>query len=162
MLSAYQATASVESRLSLLEVMGQSSNEAALPVLRSSLTDPNPEIARGAILALTGWRSPAALTDLYAVAKDGKDPTLKILALRGYVKLIGLPSQRPASESARLLSEAMQLAKEPAEKRSVLSLLPSYPSQESLQLAEGLLRDEAVANEAKVAVARLRVALSRQ
>jgi HEAT repeat protein len=160
--SAYQANPPLESRLSLLEVLGQSSNDAALPLLRSNLQDPNPEIARSAILALSSWQSPAPLNDLYAIAKDGKDPTLKILALRGYVKLIGLPSQRPSSESAQLLSEAMQLAKEPAEKRSVLSLLPSYPSKESLQLAEGLLRDDTVANEAKAAAARLRIAMRQQ
>jgi HEAT repeat protein len=161
-LSAYRANPPLESRLGLLEVLGQSGNEAALPVLRSGLKDPNPEISRGAILALSSWRSPVPLDDLYAIAKEGKDPTLKILALRGYVKLIGLPSQRPASESARLLSEAMQLAKEPAEKRSVLSLLSSYPSKESLQLAEGLLRDDTVANEAKAAAARLRIAMRQQ
>jgi HEAT repeat protein len=161
-LSAYRDSSSVESRVSLLEVLGQSSNETALPVLRSSLTDQNPEIARGAILALSNWENPAPLNDLQALAKNGKDPVLKTLALRGYIKLIGFRSGRPTADSVRLLSEALQLSKDPAEKRSVLALLPSYPSQQSLQLAETLLRDESVANEAKVAVGRLRNAIGQQ
>jgi hypothetical protein len=72
--------------------------------------------------------------------------------LRGYLKLVTLPSPRPAPESARLLGEAMRLASQTAEKRNVLSLLATYPCKESLQLAEASLRDAAVANEAKVAV----------
>jgi HEAT repeat protein len=161
-LSAYRDSSSVESRVSLLEVLGQSSNETALPVLRSGLTDANPEIARGAILALSNWENPAPLTDLQAIAKNSKDPILKTLALRGYIKLIGFRSGRPTADSVRLLSEALQLSKDPAEKRSVLALLPSYPSQQALQLAETLLRDESVANEAKVAVGRLRNAIGQQ
>jgi HEAT repeat protein len=163
-LSAYSASPSIECRLSLLEVMGQSSNDSALPVLRSSLADENPEIARGAILALSNWERPAGLADLYAIAKDGKDTTLRILALRGYIKQIGLRlrSERPVADSVRLLSEALLLSKEAAEKRSVLALLAAYPSQQSLELAEELLRDESVANEAKAAVTRLRTVLGPQ
>ena len=161
-LSSYHDSSPVESRVSLLEVLGQSSNDSALPVLRNSLTDPNPEIARGAILALSNWENPAPLMDLQAIAKGGKDPVLKTLGLRGYIKLIGLRSPRPASDTVRLLSEALQLSKDPAEKRSVLALLPSYPSEQSLNLAETLLRDESVANEAKVAVGRLRNAIGQQ
>jgi len=82
--------------------------------------------------------------------------------LRGYIRQAGLPSERPVSESARLLSEALLLAREPAEKKSILALVPSYPCPESLRLAEGLLSDEGVASEAKAAVARLRVALRPQ
>lgn len=161
-LSAYESNPSVESRTSLLEVLGQSSNAEALPVLRRSLTDSNPDVVRAAILALGSWSNTEPLPDLYTVAKEGKEPAHRVLALRGYIKLLSLPSQRPVSESARMLSDAMQLAKEPAEKRSLLSLLPSYPSQESLQLAEGLLRDDAVANEAKIAVARVKGAMEQR
>lgn len=159
--SAYESASSVDARLSLLEAMGQSSNEAALPMLRTGLSDSNPVIARGAILALTGWERPSALADLLAAAKNSTDPVLKVLALRGYIKQVSLPSERPVSESARLLSEALQLAKEPAEKKSILSIAPSYPCPESLQLAESLLNDGGVANEARAAVTRLRAALRR-
>jgi hypothetical protein len=161
-ISAYSASPSTESQVSLLEVMGQSSNDAALPVLRGSLIDANPEIARGAILALTNWETPAALADLYAIAKDGKDPTLKILALRGYIRMIGLRSGRPVADTVRLLANALELSNEAAEKRSVLALLPAYPSEQSLQLAQALLRDESVGSEAKAAVTRLQSAIGQQ
>ncbi len=151
-ISAYKSAPTAEARLSLLEIMGLTSHEEALPILRSSLNDPDRDVTRAAILALTGWTTAAPLTDLLTYAKSGGDPTLQILALRGYLKLVTLPSPRPASESARLLGEAMRLASQTAEKRNVLSLLATYPCKESLQLAEASLRDAAVASEAKVAV----------
>jgi HEAT repeat protein len=159
LLAAYQAAPAVETRLSLLEVLGQTSNPEALPLLRAGLSNPSPEIVRASILALSGWDSPAPLADLLGVAKGGGDPALQILALRGYLKLAALPSARPASESARLLAEGMRLARQPAEKRTVLSLLATYPCPESLAVAKASLGDEAVAKEAKAAVSQIENAL---
>ena len=109
-----------------------------------------------------GDRFPAPLADLLPIAKSGSSPALQILALRGYLKLLALPSQRPDTDSARLLGEAMRLASQPAEKITVLSLLQAFPCKESLQLAEASVGDEAVATEAKAAVDRINRALKYQ
>jgi HEAT repeat protein len=154
-LAAYEAANAVEPRLSLLEVLGETASPEALPLLRASLTDPNSEVARGAILALSAWDNPAPLPDLLPIASGGANPALQILALRGYLKLLGLPSQRSNSESARLLADVMRLVSQPAEKRTALSLLQGFPCKESLQLAEASLGDEAVKAEAQAAVDRI-------
>ena len=159
LLSAYNKTAAVPAKLSLLEVMGQTSNDQALPVVRMSLKDANPEIARGAVLALTDWADAAPMPDLLALSKNDSAGALQVLALRGYLKLVGLPSDRPAAESARLLAEAMPLAKQTAEKRTVLSLVGNYPCPEALRIAEASTSDEAVAKEAKAAVDKINQAL---
>jgi HEAT repeat protein len=186
-IAAYQTTSAIEARLSLIEVMGQSSSDAALPLLRSSLNDANPQIARAAVLALTGWDTPAPLMDLFNLAKGGPrtvpmdqpDPAagrggpagggrglgapptnnLQVLALRGVLKLMLAPSQRPASGSGAMLAESMRLASQTAEKINILSMLPYFPSRESLEVAQAAVRDPAVANEAKVAVAQVQEAL---
>ena len=181
---AYQATSSIDARLSLIEVMGQTSSDEALPLLRSSVHDANPQIARAAVLALSGWDTPAPLMDLLNLAKGGPrtvpidqpDPlvagavagrgggapptnSMQVLALRGVLKLMLAPAQRPVSESGRMLGESMRLASQTAEKISILSMLPYFPSKESLEVAQAAVRDAAVANEAKVAVAQLQEAL---
>ena len=46
-LSAYRSDPAKEARLSLLEVMGQTSSAEVLPVLREGIKDADPEIARG-------------------------------------------------------------------------------------------------------------------
>jgi len=155
-IQAYQAAAALAPRLALIDAMGQVSSREALPLLRAGLQDSSPEIARAAILALTGWADPAPIPDLLAAAKTNADPALEVLSLRGCLKLIALPSQRPIEESARLLAEVMALAQQPAEKKSVLALLPAYPCEEALRVAEDCLHDPALANEAKASVERIR------
>jgi HEAT repeat protein len=154
-LSTYKSTTGMPARLALLEVMGQTSSDEALSTLRAALKDRSPEVARGAILALSEWATPVPMPDLLAIAQSGANPTLQVLALRGYLKLMGLPSQRPATESAKMLAEVMHLAKQPAEKRTVLALLPTFPSKESLQIAEAATKDQDVGKEAKAAVDRI-------
>jgi hypothetical protein len=90
-----------------------------------------------------------------AIAKGNSNPALQVLALRGYLKLVGLPSERPNAESARLLGDAVALAKEAAEKRTLLSILVNYPCPESIRIAESMAKDETVASEAKAALDRL-------
>ncbi len=157
--SAYQTSASLEARLALIDAMGQTSSSVALPLLREALRDSHPEIVRGALLALTGWADPTPLPDLLGVARTSTDPQVQVLALRGCLKLIALPSQRPIRESATLLAELMPLARQPAEKKAVLALLPVYPCEEALQSAEKSVGDPAVSNEAKASVERIKTAL---
>jgi HEAT repeat protein len=197
-ISAYNSNSALQSRLSLLDVMGQVSSDEALPLLRESIKGANAEIARGAILALTAWSNSTPLMDLLDLAKSvsrslqaageaidsqaslppgyvstsgagrggrgggrGGPPTnnIQVLALRGCLRLMVLPSQRTPAESGRLLSDAMAIATQNSEKVNILSLLPSFPSKESLAVAQAATRDTAVANEANVAVAQVTEAL---
>jgi HEAT repeat protein len=104
--AAYQKNTAAQARLSLLEVMGQTSSEQSLPVLREALKDSSAEIRRGAILAPTDWADAAPMPDLLDLAKTSANQSLQVLALRGYLKLVALPSQRTDAESARLLAIA--------------------------------------------------------
>lgn len=159
-ISAYRATSQMASRLALIETMGQVSGSDALPLLRECLRDSSPEIARAAILALAGWADAVPLPDLLAAARTNTDTALQVLAVRGCLKLLAAPSPRPVRESAQMLADLMLLAKQPAEKKAVLALLPQYPCEEALRTAEGSLADPVVANEAKASVDRLKSSLN--
>jgi HEAT repeat protein len=158
-ISAYASATAAPVKASLVDVLGQVAVDEALPTLRSALKE-DAEISRAAILALSDWPTPAPMPDLVAVARSDRNPAGQVLALRGYIKLAAIPGQRPASESVRLLAEAMGLAKRPEEKKAILAVLPAYPSQEALQLAEASLKDENVVTEAKTASDRIRGALN--
>ena len=159
-LAAYQSVTDAATdrpfRLALIDLMGQVSAGEALPVLRAGLQDANQEIARAAILALTAWQTPDPLVDLFAVAKNDSNATRQILALRGVIRLIGVPSSRSTDETVTLLSETMQLAKQTAEKRAILALLPNYPTAAALRMAEAAVKDDAVTREAQAAVDNIR------
>jgi HEAT repeat protein len=157
--AAYKNASDVQVRAALIEALGRTSKPQVLELVRGSLDDPAPEIARASILALTDWADPTPMPDLLAVAKRPGGGMLQILALRGYIKLAGLPTGRPNAESARLLTPAAALAKEPAEKRALLAVLTTYPCQESLEMIQSMANDAAVANEANAAATRMQAAL---
>ena len=162
-ISAYQSETNTAVRASLLQVMAQMGREESLPVLRSALKASSDEIRRAGILALSEWPTPAPMPDLLAIAKGDSNPAFQILALRGYIRLVGLPAAgRSASATAALLEEAMSLAKQPDEKKAVLALLPKFPCPESLKIAEAAMKDASVANEAKLAADRVRRSLAQR
>lgn len=155
-LAAYTPARDIEARTALMRVMGQSGNAQALPVLRASVKDQNADVKRAAILALGEWPDTTPLPELFETARTAPDPAHRALALRGALQLIVLPNPaRPPRDTVKLLVEAMSLARQADEKRSILAVLPRYPVREALDLATSLVKDSEVGPEAKAAVARL-------
>jgi HEAT repeat protein len=155
-LRAYEPSRELEVRTALLRVMGHSGSAGALPLLRAGLRDQNAEVKRAAILALSEWPDITTVPDLMETARGAANPAHQVLALRGAVQLIGLPNPaRPHRESAKLLADAMSVARQADEKRAILALLPRYPVQEALDLAKASVDDTETGAEAKAAVARL-------
>ena len=74
-ITAYKATPSRDAKVGLLEVMGQTSSPEALAVLRDALKDPEPEIVRSAILALTAWDNSSPIPDLMNIARTTQRPS---------------------------------------------------------------------------------------
>jgi HEAT repeat protein len=160
-LAAYRNASNSTVKASLLQVMGQSGAKDALPVLQSTLDDSSPELVRASILALTEWPDPEPLPSLLSLAGRTQSTAHQVLALRGVLRLMDLPSTRTAAEAVQILDGVTKLAKQPEEKRGVLALLPRFPTKESLQIAEALEADPAVASEAKAALQRLRRSVPR-
>lgn len=155
-MTAYHSAADKQTKLTLIDVMGQVSAGDALPILRAGLKDPDPDVARSSILALTAWTAPDPLPDLLEVARSDSNPTRQILALRGYIKVVGVPSDRSPAESVALLKQVWPLAKQAAEKRAILAALQLYPTRSALQMAETAAADPDVLKEAKAAAETIR------
>lgn len=161
-LSAATQANDMETRAAFMQVLGGSGNPQSLPVLRAALKDPDAGVKRAAILALGEWPDASVVPDLLETARAASLPAHQVLALRGALRLIGLPAPaRPHQESVKLLAEAYSLAKQADEKRAVLALLPRYPTREGLELAKTAINDSEVASEAQAAVNRLQRMLRR-
>jgi HEAT repeat protein len=154
-IKAYRDASDASVRMSLLDVMSAAGNSEALPVVRQALQDPNADIQRSALNALSGWPTPAPMDDLLALARSAGDPARPILALRGYIKLVQIPSNRTAAETAGLLKTAMAIATSPEEKRAILAVAQKVVCPESLDLARSAVNDPQVAAEAQLAVTTL-------
>jgi len=144
--------ASVDAKCSILRSLGRLGGDKALATLRAAVKDKDATIQEAAIRSLASWPDAAALPDLLELAKSAPKDNLKIIALRDYVRLVGLPSQRKPEETCAMYKQAMDLATRPDEKRLVLGGLGQVKHVEALTMAAACLDDKALANEACVAV----------
>jgi HEAT repeat protein len=142
-------------RCSLLSVLGKIGDDSALPILRTSLSDPNLEIRDAAIRSLSDWPNAKPADDLLEMVRLSANRTHRALALRGFIRLVGLDSSRPAEETIKMYKQAMDLASSISEKRMVLSGLADVKSFEALHMAADYLDNEALQQEAEVAVIKI-------
>jgi hypothetical protein len=120
----------------LLTVLSRIGGQPSLLAVRNQLSSSNAEIKKATIRALANWPSPEPLADLIKLARSERDSTNHVLALRGYIKLLGVPANRSSAQTVELLADAMSVAKRVDEKKAVLSTLSRYPCKEALDHAE--------------------------
>jgi HEAT repeat protein len=139
----------------LLGVLGKIGDNTALPVLIAALKDDNTEVQTAAIRALSEWPSPEPVNDLLKVAEGSDNKVHRILALRGFVRLLGLDSERSAEELLAMYQKAMTLAPDVGEKRRVLSGLGNVKSPAALKIAASYLDDKSLSREASSAAVKI-------
>jgi len=151
-LAALPSVIETAARCSLLDVLGRIGDNSALPVLTAVLNDENVEVQTAAIRALADWPTSEPVEDMLKVAEGSDNKVHRILALRGFVHLLGLASDRPEGETIEMYKKAMSLAPNAVEKKKVLSGLAGTQSLAAMQMAAGYLDDEALSVEAGAAV----------
>lgn len=154
-LAALPAVTEVEARCSLLSVLGKIGDNNGLPVLKTALKDSNVEVQAAAIRALADWPTPEPLAELMNVAENSGNKVHKILALRGFIRLLGLENARPAEETVAMYKKAMSLSADAAEKKNVLSGLAGAKSLAALNMAAEYLNDQTLSNEAGFAAIKI-------
>lgn len=149
-LAAMDSVKDVNRKGSLLRALGRIGDETALPMLRAGLKDRDSQVRAAAIRALASWPSAEPMEDLRDLARGAEEEQHRVLALRGYIRLIG-QADLPAGETIRLYSEAMGMAERVDEKRLVLAGLGGIGHVEALKMAESYLTDGELKNEAAAA-----------
>jgi len=155
-IAGYASASGSKVREALVGVVGNVGSKEGLPILTGALKDSDTGVQRAAILALGEWPSAEPLSDLLAAAREVSLPAHHVLALRSYLKLVTLPSDRPDADSVRLVSSALETARDPELKKAALAVLPRFVCQEAVDLATAAAADPAVKAEADQAAKRLK------
>lgn len=146
--------AKMPARGSLLKALGKLGGPRALAAVKAALRDADAAVHEAAVRSLADWPDMAAAPDLLAIAKTDAKETNQVLALRGYLRLAGLP-ERTAAERISMGREALAVTKRADVKKLILGVLADASSPEALAMAIPMLEDNALKNEAAVAVARI-------
>lgn len=132
------ATASPDATPAVLRLLRGAPTQQSLDAVRARLDGADKPTQEAAIRTLADWPGPAAAKDLERLARSAPTPPLKILALRGYVRLA---DQSP--EPLPMYTRAMELAERPDERRLVLGGLAKVESPAALKLALNVLDTDA-------------------
>ncbi len=162
LLAALPSAKDTDLKASLLQVMGRIGDDQALPEIRRAIKDRNVEISKAGIRALSDWPNSAPKEELLEIAKASKELTSQVLALRGFIHLLGMDGDTPGEEKTALYKQAFALAKASEEKKLVLSGLSDVGTISALQMAGGILDDVTLQQEAEAAVIKIAGSLWRK
>ena len=143
------ADAEPASRVSLLRVLARSGGDKALAAVVEQSKADDESVADEAVRMLSVWFDAGAAGHLMGIAKNSKNSRHQVLAVRGLVNLASPAEDKPAD--VKMATEAINLAKRPAEKLLVIGMLGQTDSADSLAVVAAALDDAALANEAGLA-----------
>ena len=138
-----------ESRIVLLRGLARIGGPRALEIVLGALNDANEQISAEAVRLLSNWPTLDAVPHLLKLARSD-DLSRQVLGLRGYVRLAGI--EPSVEKKTHMLTEAMDLANRPEEKKLVLGAWGTVMTEQSLNTLQPYLDDAAVQNEAAWAI----------
>jgi HEAT repeat protein len=141
-------------RASILRLMGEFGGEAALETVRAAVKDKNEIVREGAVRSLADWPDPAPKPILLEQAKSAPTQLHRVLALRGYIRLLGFPGA-----TLKEFETARSLAAGAEEKRMVIATAGGVHEGWILKFLASYLTDNAVREEAGTAIQKVRTAL---
>lgn len=145
-----------EVRCSLLRVLGGIANDKALSTLEEALKDRNPAMQDTCVRALAKWPNAAAAEVLLEIYSNTQNQIHRLLALRGFVRLLSLPVYgRPVEKTIELCKQAIQKASNSSEQKLVLSGISNVNSPEALAIVKPFLQVEEVQAEAGMSVIKI-------
>jgi type 1 glutamine amidotransferase/HEAT repeat protein len=151
----------ISKRCLLYRVLGKIGDDSSLPLVRAALREANRAIRDAAVRALAEWPSATPRDDLLAIARDTKSIVHQVLALRGYVRMVGLEKYQSPEGAVRSLQTALALTTRPEEKILILGALPDFACPGALRFAKSLQRTKGIKAEAQAAVARIKEILDK-
>lgn len=150
--------ASGETKEKLLDVIGQVGGTKALATVAMAAKSGDEALADAATRLLGKWMTPDAAPVLLELATAPIGEKYQTRAIRGASR-IARQFALPDAERAELCGKVLALAKDPADRKSVLEALPRYPSPATLAVAEQAATLPGLEAEAKAAAAAIRAKL---
>ena len=148
-------TAPAPVRASLIRALGTTGHPDALATLRRSLDDSQPEAREAAARALIEWPGVGALQDALNLAESSTSMTLRVLAVRGGLRMLEGADAMPAGEKLTWSRSFYAAAPRPEEKALVVSGVARIETSEAMDFLLDLLDDPAVGPQALAALQRV-------
>ncbi len=151
--------APVETKVALLEVLGSVTGSKALEAIGAAGKDSDPQLKDIATRILGDWLTIDGAPVLLDLATSGPADKYQVRAMRGYIRMA---RQFVMSDKDRvtMCTKALEVAKQPAERKLVTEIFARYPSIGMLKLAIETTKDAELKDEATKAAQAIAVKLA--
>ncbi|MCF7975173.1 MAG: HEAT repeat domain-containing protein [Phycisphaerae bacterium] len=150
-LSAAMAQATSQQKRAILRVLRAAQGSAALDAVRTAMKDSDADVSSDATSIFCAWPSAEVLPEVLALARTATELKVKVVALRGAIRLIPLENITDAEKLAGFKA-ILPLIQRDDETRLLLGSLAEIPMPEALAITASYLDNAAVRNEACFAV----------
>lgn len=104
-----------------LPLLGRLGGPQAKQIITASLSSSEAAVKDAAVRGLCNWPDATVAEQLMDLASDSANRAHQQWALRAYVRVVSLPSERPEAQTLEMLQAAMQRAEQPDDKRLILA-----------------------------------------
>ncbi|MFH0989995.1 MAG: family 16 glycoside hydrolase [bacterium] len=147
-------TGTQDDKITLLRTLGRMGGSKAMAVAAEELRSKNSEMRDAAVRALADWPSIDAYENLLGVAKSKEKLNLRVLALRGCVRVVeNAPINPPMA--VQYHEQTLAAAERIEEKRLVLGALGHLRHREALRLVIPFIGDDSLGLDAAMAAGKI-------
>lgn len=157
-LGAAVATAAGDTKTKLLDIVGEVGGTKALATVKTAAMSGDAALADAATRLLGKWMTADAAPVLLELAAAPIGEKFQTRAIRGYIRIARQFALADA-ERAEMCTKALAAAKDVADRKSVLEILPRYPSPAMLAVAEQAQKQPGLEAEGKAAADAIRAKL---
>ena len=127
-----------------LPLLGRLGGAEARKRIDAGLASSDAAVREAAVRALCNWPSADVADQLLALAKEDENKTFKRWALRAFIRVVSLKSERPEAQTLALLQEAMRLAENDEDRQLVLERAGNVRTMEAVDWIAGYLDNPAL------------------
>ncbi|MFC1761078.1 HEAT repeat domain-containing protein [Planctomycetota bacterium] len=160
-LERFKTTDDNKVRSSFIQVLGKVGEEESLPLLVEVYENKTGTLQTDAVRALADWPTAKPMDYLLNIVRTPENNTRKILALRGFIRHIGIADDLSDVEKTNMYKMAMALATNVSEKRMVIAGIGQLKTPEAMGMAERSLQDPILSAEAEVAFLKIAASIGR-
>jgi HEAT repeat protein len=139
-------SADPERRSLFLSALGIAGTPDALPCVLSSLKDADPTVAEDALRVLSDWKDLPAANTLFEQAKTHPKNSLRVLALRGFIRLAD--KEPDLARRTDMLTQATALVTRTEEKSQLIAAWGRTPTPPAVAALTSYLTDDALKTDA--------------
>lgn len=144
-----------EANVLILPLLGKLGGEFAHNQIRAAMKNPNPQIAAAALRGFCNWPDAVYADELWTLATQGDDAAVKQMALRAYVRVVTLKSDRSAAETLTMLKGAFDAAGSGEDKTLILTRAAEIRDMAVVNWLFGFIDDEAFSQTVCASIAKM-------